>query len=166
MADQELVKVLFVCMGNICRSPTAEGVFRELVQRYGLNDLIEIDSVGTHGYHVGSPPDSRAQAAAAARGMDISDLRARQVTASDFDYFDWILCMDDANLAIIQAECPATHRHKVHRLLDFAPDRRETEVPDPYYGQGDGFSYVLDLIEDASVGLLQAIRPGHADGTR
>lgn len=152
-----MVKVLFVCMGNICRSPTAEGAFRNLVREQGLEHEIETDSAGTHSYHVGKPPDARAQSAAAARGLDISDLRARQIASGDFEYFDWILTMDDANYAVLEAECPERYRHKLHRFLDFAPNRGETEVPDPYFGTGNGFRHVLELVEDASSGLLKAI---------
>ncbi|MEX0731136.1 MAG: low molecular weight protein-tyrosine-phosphatase [Aquisalimonadaceae bacterium] len=153
-----MVKVLFVCMGNICRSPTAEGVFRNMVREQKLEQEVEIDSAGTHAYHIGHPPDTRAQAAATARGFDISDLRARQVIVSDFEYFDWILCMDESNLSILQADCPPSHWHKLHLFLNFAPNLEVAEVPDPYYGHGDGFRYVLDLIEEASAGLLNVIR--------
>ncbi|MEX0873203.1 MAG: low molecular weight protein-tyrosine-phosphatase [Aquisalimonadaceae bacterium] len=153
-----MVKVLFVCMGNICRSPTAEGVFRNMVREQKLEQEVEIDSAGTHAYHIGHPPDTRAQAAATARGFDISDLRARQVIVSDFEYFDWILCMDESNLSILQADCPPSHRHKLHLFLNFAPNLEVAEVPDPYYGHGDGFRYVLGLIEEASAGLLNVIR--------
>ncbi len=161
MADSELVRVLFVCMGNICRSPTAEGVFRNLLKREGLSHLVETDSAGTHGYHVGRPPDARAQAAAQARDIDISDLRARSVELSDFEYFHWIVAMDNDNLANLMAECPRSHRSKVSRLLDFAPESGTEEVPDPYYGGNAGFEHVLDLVEAGSRGLLRAIRTRH-----
>ncbi len=161
MSDTQIVRVLFVCMGNICRSPTAEGVFRHLVRAEGLEHRIDADSAGTHGYHVGRPPDGRAQAAAAARGYDISDLRARQVSRTDFEFFDWVLAMDNDNLANLRAECPETLQKRIHRLLDFASDMDEREVPDPYYGGDAGFRHVLDLVESGSRGLLQAIQSRH-----
>jgi protein-tyrosine phosphatase len=148
-------------MGNICRSPTAEGVFRNLVKEAGLSERIDTDSAGTHGYHVGRPPDRRAQEAAGRRGIDISDLRARQVDGFDFEAFDYILAMDASNLALLEADCPGRWRQKVRPFLDYAPARMEREVPDPYYGGRDGFDYVLDLVEDAARGLLEAIRRDH-----
>jgi len=153
-----MVKVLFVCMGNICRSPTAHGVFRELVRREGLEDRIAIDSAGTHAYHVGNPPDRRAQATALARGIELSDLRARQVEERDFEHFDYILAMDEDNLAILQSQCPPQHAYKVRLFLEFAPQRYEREVPDPYYGGPQGFEYVFDMVEEAAEGLLEEIR--------
>jgi len=158
MTDQSKCRVLFVCMGNICRSPTAEGVFRQLVREYKLEQWIETDSAGTHSYHIGRGPDARSQVAAKADGIDISDLRARQVAADDYAAFDWILAMDDANMANMLAECPPEHAHKLHRFMDFAPERKETEVPDPYFGHGDGFKHVLQLVQAASDGLLARIR--------
>ncbi|MCC5856833.1 MAG: low molecular weight phosphotyrosine protein phosphatase [Ectothiorhodospiraceae bacterium] len=148
-------------MGNICRSPTAEGMFRQLVREHGLEHRIDTDSAGTHGYHVGRPADARAQAAAKARGLDISDLRARQVTRADFEVFHWIVAMDNDNLINLRAECPADLHDRIHRLLDFAPDRAESEVPDPYFGGDAGFRHVLDLVESGSRGLLKAIRDRH-----
>lgn len=148
-------------MGNICRSPTAEGVFRRLVAEQGLAAWIDTDSAGTHGYHVGVPPDARAQEAAARRGVEIADLRARRVEDRDFETFDYILAMDAANLAFLRAMCPSEHRDRIHALLAFAPGRSEIEVPDPYYGGHDGFEHVLDLIEEASRGLLARIRWEH-----
>ena len=156
-----MVRVLFVCMGNICRSPTAEGVFRHLVRAAGLDQAIETDSSGTHSYHIGKPPDERAQVAASRRGYDIGDLRARQFTLADFNYFQWIVAMDEDNLRILRAECPQRLQHRLHRFLDYSARYPETEVPDPYYGSGDGFERVLDLVEDASAGLLEAIRERH-----
>ncbi|BAN69059.1 protein-tyrosine phosphatase [endosymbiont of unidentified scaly snail isolate Monju] len=153
-----MVKVLFVCMGNICRSPTAHGVFRELVRREGLEDRIVIDSAGTHAYHVGNPPDRRAQATAVTRGIELSDLRARQVEDRDFEHFDYILAMDEDNLAILRSQCPPQHAHKVRLFLEFAPQRHEREVPDPYYGGVQGFEYVFDLVEEAAEGLLAHVR--------
>lgn len=150
--------ILFCCMGNICRSPTAEGVFRALLEQHQLHDQLVVDSAGTHAYHVGEPPDTRAQAAALRRGIDLSRQRARRVASQDFDDFDYILAMDRDNHAILLASCPAEHQHKVHLLLDFAPHLAESEVPDPYYGGANGFDVVLDLIEAAATGLLQEIR--------
>ncbi|HKJ94287.1 MAG TPA: low molecular weight protein-tyrosine-phosphatase [Gammaproteobacteria bacterium] len=156
-----MIRVLFVCTGNICRSPTAEGVFRNLVRESGLDELIDTDSAGTHFYHVGASPDRRARDAASRRGVDISDLRARQVDGYDFEAFDYILAMDAMNLEFLLAECPTEHRHRIHAFLDFAPDAAEREVPDPYYGGQNGFEHVLDLIEAASRGLLARIRSEH-----
>ncbi len=153
-----MVKVLFVCMGNICRSPTAHGVFRELVRREGLEDAIQIDSAGTHAYHVGNPPDQRAQATARNRGIDLSDLRARQVTPEDFERFDYVLAMDEENLAILRELCPPGREDRLRLFLDFAPQRPEREVPDPYYGGPQGFEHVFDLVEEAARGLLEDIR--------
>ncbi len=153
-----MVKVLFVCMGNICRSPTAHGVFQKLVEEEGLAHLVEIDSAGTHAYHVGEPPDRRSQAAASNRGYDLSSLRARQVRSGDFEYYDYLLAMDADNLAILEHHCPDEHRHKLRLFLEFASDAPEREVPDPYYGGSRGFEHVLDLIEAASKGLIEEIR--------
>jgi len=161
MRGNEIVKVLFVCLGNICRSPTAEGFFRELVRQEGLDHCIETDSAGTHGYHVGRAPDSRAQQAALKRGIDIKDLRGRQVSVTDFDYYDWIIAMDDGNLANLRAESQKRHLPKIHRLLDFATEQPVREVPDPYYGGDEGFEHVMDLVELGTQGLLQAIRKKH-----
>lgn len=153
------IKVLFVCMGNICRSPTAEGVFRRLVVQARLDHLIQIDSAGTHAYHLGNPPDVRSQRAAHARGIDISRLRARRIEQADFDRFDHILVMDAQNYIDVVALSPsARHREKVQLLLDFAHHVEEREVPDPYYGGTHGFDLVLDLIEDAAHGLLNHLR--------
>ncbi len=153
-----MVKVLFVCMGNICRSPTAHGVFRELVRQEGLEDAIQIDSAGTHAYHVGNPPDQRAQATARNRGIDLSDLRARQVNPEDFERFDYVLAMDEENLAILRELCPPGREERLRLFLDFAPQRPEREVPDPYYGGPQGFEHVFDLVEEAARGLLEEIR--------
>ena len=150
--------ILFVCMGNICRSPTADGVFRQKVADHGLNDLVRVDSAGTHNYHPGSPPDTRAQAAAAKRGYDLSSLRARQITAADYASFDLILVMDHDNLAALQDDCPPEHQHKLRRLTEFCQVHQASVVPDPYYGGADGFEQVLDLVEDACEGLLAHVR--------
>ena len=151
-----MVKVLFVCMGNICRSPTAEGVFRHKVDSAGLSKQIFIDSAGTHAYHVGNPPDTRAQGAALKRGIDLSMQRARRVTEDDFSSFDYVIAMDESNEEDLLAICPAGYEKRVQLFLDFA-NSQEAEVPDPYYGQGRGFEIVLNLVEDASDGLLEHI---------
>jgi protein-tyrosine phosphatase len=156
-----VVKVLFVCMGNICRSPMAEGVFRDLVAREGLAELIETDSAGTHRYHIGEPPDARAQEAISRRGIDISDLRGRAVDPADFAGFDYVLAMDAANFDMLEAMSGEAGTGRLRMLLDFASQHGETEVPDPYYGAFDGFEYALDLIEDAAAGLLADIRAKH-----
>ena len=153
-----MVKVLFVCMGNICRSPTAHGVFRALVQQEGLADRIEIDSAGTHAYHVGEPPDARAQEHARRRGYDLSGLRARQVMREDFEYFELILAMDRGHLEILRRIAPPRHRHKLRLFMEFAEERRGDEVPDPYYGGPGGFERVLDMVEAAARGLLAQLR--------
>jgi len=155
---QEKVRVLFVCMGNICRSPTAEGVFRKLVAEQGLEHIIEIDSAGTHAYHVGHEPDRRAQMAARQRGIDLSNLRARQVALQDYETYDYILPMDNSNYEILTAQSPSHAKTKINLFMSFAPERNELEVPDPYYGGQRGFEIVFDMIEDASNGLLADIR--------
>lgn len=152
------VKVLFVCMGNICRSPTAEGVFTDLVNRTGNQQRFVIDSAGTHAYHVGEAPDLRAQHAARQRGIELKHLRARKVVYGDFEDFDFILVMDDDNFAIVDKACPQQHKHKIHYLLDFASHVKTREVPDPYYGGDQGFERVLDMIESASEGFLQHLQ--------
>ena len=154
---QVSVRVLFVCMGNICRSPTAEAVFRQLVAREGAG-AIAIDSAGTHDYHVGDPPDPRSQAAARRRGVEMGELRARHLTPEDFDAFDYVLAMDERNLADARAIAPATYRARLRLFLEFAPDLGRREVPDPYYGGAAGFEDVLDLAEAASRGLLKELR--------
>ena len=156
-----MVKVLFVCLGNICRSPTAEGVFRKLVQEQNLAHQIEIDSAGTHAYHVGEPPDERAQAAALRRGIDISGLRGRKAIAADIRTFDYVLAMDNENFENLNAICPAGLESKIQLFLEFAPNRPEREVPDPYFGGAGGFDRVLDMIEEAAQGLLEDIRRRH-----
>jgi len=153
-----VVKVLFVCMGNICRSPTAEVVFRHYVERAGLSEKIVIDSAGTHDYHIGSSVDSRTQKAAQQRGYDMSDLRGRQVEAADFSSFDYVLAMDHGNLAILQNLAPKNGNTHPKLFLEYARYHAELEVPDPYYGGADGFERVLDMVEDAAQGLLQEIQ--------
>lgn len=150
------VKILFVCMGNICRSPTAEGVARSMAERRNLPGL-EFDSAGTHGYHIGKAPDARATEAAARRGYDLSVLRARQVAARDFVHFDYILAMDRYNLDLLQQACPEAHAGKLGLFLDFAKGVEMSEVPDPYYGEPEGFERVLDLVENAADGLLKKL---------
>ena len=152
------MKVLFVCTGNICRSPTAEGVFRKLVAREGLSDRVHVDSAGTVGYHVGEPPDRRSQESARLRGIDLSGLRARRAKASDFSEFDYVLAMDFANIDALRSLAPRTSGKKLQLLMSFAPGGEIREVPDPYYVDGDGFERVFDMIEAASAGLLADIR--------
>lgn len=159
MSESEKVRVLFVCLGNICRSPTAEGVFQNVIEQHGLSHWIETDSAGTHAYHVGDPPDRRAQAAAARRGVDLSPLRARRAIEDDFYRFDYVLAMDRDNYAHLESLCPPGHEHKLHLFLGFANGLDVDEVPDPYYGATAGFERVLDLIEAAAEGLLADIRP-------
>ena len=161
MKNKEKTKVLFVCMGNICRSPTAEGVFRQLVEQQGLAGQISVDSAGTHDYHIGDPPDARSQAAAARRGYALSSLRARQVTIEDFARFDYVLAMDEDNLSLLQQQCPDEYCGRLKLFLEFAKDRELREVPDPYYGGAQGFAEVLDLVESAARGLLEHIRATH-----
>jgi protein-tyrosine phosphatase len=148
-------------MGNICRSPTAHGVFRKLVHEAGLAERIGIDSAGTHAYHVGEPPDRRARAAAQRRGIDLSDLRARKAVAQDFAQFDYVLAMDQDNYFELLGICPEEHKGKVLLFMDFAPHMRTREVPDPYYGGATGFERVFDLVEAAAQGLLDEIRARH-----
>ena len=155
---QEKVRVLFVCMGNICRSPTAEGVFRHLVTQKNLQSRIETDSAGTHAYHVGEQPDRRAQLAAKQRGLDLSDLRARRVMLVDYESFDYILAMDNDNYNILVSQSPAHAKPKIKLFMDFAAQRNEQEVPDPYYGGQRGFDIVYEMVEAASQGLLEDIK--------
>jgi protein-tyrosine phosphatase len=155
---QKAFRVLFLCMGNICRSPTAHGVFRQMVRTASLGQLIEVSSAGTHNYHPGEPPDHRSQHTAALRGYDLSDLRARQIQEDDFIRHDLLLAMDWDNLALAEHACPPAMRHKVRRLTEFCRHHDAAVVPDPYYGGEDGFNQVLDLIEDACHGLLDHIR--------
>jgi protein-tyrosine phosphatase len=154
-------RVLFVCTGNICRSPTAEGVFRHLVAEAGLADRIDVDSAGTHGYHIGEPPDPRAVAAAARRGIDIAGQRARRVRPEDFERFDLVLAMDQGHLRHLRALRRAEHRAEIRLLLDYhrppGGNPLLRDVPDPYYGGEEGFDDVLDLIEAASRGLLDSL---------
>lgn len=150
-------KILFVCTGNICRSPTAEGVARGLAQKLGLDEAFEFDSAGTHGYHVGEPPDPRSIAAARRRGYNLASLRARRVTEFDFIRFDRVLAMGPDHLETLQRACPPQHRNKLGLLLDFSERFDLTEVPDPYYGGAEGFEHVLDLVEDAARQLIRQL---------
>lgn len=161
MSVSPKIKVLFVCMGNICRSPTAHGVFRQLVRQAGLEGQIEIDSAGTHGYHVGNPPDERAWATALGRGVDIGDLRARHAGVEDFLHYDYILAMDQDNYRSLSRICPPGMKTKLMLLMDFAPELRRREVPDPYYGGQRGFDQVFDLVEAAARGLLSELTRRH-----
>ncbi len=156
-----MTKVLFVCLGNICRSPTADAVFSKMVAQAGLEDLVDVDSAGTGSWHIGHPPDQRATAAAAQRGYDLSSLRARQVEIDDFHQFDYILAMDEQNMADLSALCPPDHQDKIRLFLEFSADADLTDVPDPYYGGEDGFDQVLNLVESAAIGLLNHIKARH-----
>jgi protein-tyrosine phosphatase len=158
MGNRHPVRVLFVCMGNICRSPTAEGVLRHLVAREAPDLRVEVDSAGTHDYHIGDPPDRRSQAAARKRGIDLGGLRARQLCAEDFDRFDYVLVMDDRNLADAAAIAPSEYRAEFRRLMEFAPEAGRLDVPDPYYGGPEGFEEVLDLTEVGARGWIAAAR--------
>ncbi len=162
MNKEATVSVLFVCMGNICRSPTAQGVFEYLVQDEGLAGHIHIDSAGTHAYHVGESPDRRAMEAASRRGIDMGTQRARRVSEVDFQRFDLVLAMDRDNYNDLLALCPAEQAGKIRLFLEFAPQAGSEEVPDPYYGGGTGFERVLDLVEQAARGLLMEIRQQYA----
>jgi protein-tyrosine phosphatase len=152
------IKVLFVCMGNICRSPTAEGVFTKLIGEKRLASQFSVDSAGTHAYHVGNPPDARAQQAALKRGVELRHLRARKIHSSDFEHFDYLLVMDDENYSILSQDCPDEHKDKLKYFLDYAPHLGVREVPDPYYGEKLGFERVLDMVEDASLGFLETLQ--------
>ncbi|MEX2535726.1 MAG: low molecular weight protein-tyrosine-phosphatase [Trueperaceae bacterium] len=153
--QQAKVSVLFVCLGNICRSPSAEAVFRQLVEEGGLSDRVQIDSAGTGDWHVGAAPDERATAAAKSRGYELSALRARQVAQDDCMQHDYLIVMDGQNFDAVKELCPNAN---ARRLLDFAPDQKVRDVPDPYYGGEDGFDEVLDLIVEATRGLLADVK--------
>ncbi len=154
-----LIRVLFVCLGNICRSPTAEGAFRHLVSAEGLDGQIEVDAAGTHDYHIGKPADDRSRRAAAKRGIDLSRSRGRQVGKRDLDTYDYVLAMDRDNLRHLQHMGGGSA--ELGLFLEYAPDLGVAEVPDPYFGGGDGFEVVLDLAEAAAQGLLAEIRRVH-----
>ena len=155
------IRVLFVCMGNICRSPTAQGIFETLVEREGFGHLIEVDSAGTHAYHVGNPPDSRAQDIARRRGFDLSSQRARKAQSEDFKNFDYLVAMDQDNFHGLMSICPVGMEGKIHLLMDYAPAFRTREVPDPYYGGDAGFERVFDMVEAAASGLLDELKRRH-----
>jgi protein-tyrosine phosphatase len=148
-------------MGNICRSPTAEGVFKQVVMDLKLADKIHIDSAGTHAYHIGKPPDTRAQQTALKRNIDLSSQTARKVNKKDFHHFDYVIAMDHSNYSDLDYLCPDEQKDRLHLFLEFAHNFNEEEVPDPYYGGAQGFEHVLDLVEDASRGLLIDIQHRH-----
>lgn len=160
--EQKKVRVLMVCLGNICRSPTAHGVFQKRVENAGLGNIIEVDSAGTGDWHIGREPDPRACSAAQLRGYDLSPLRARQVHSTDFESFDYILAMDEENLRNLRALCPPQYHDRLQLFLHFAGDDVAPRyVPDPYYGEEDGFQLVLDLVEDGADALLNHIKRHH-----
>ncbi|TMH51210.1 MAG: low molecular weight phosphotyrosine protein phosphatase [Betaproteobacteria bacterium] len=152
--------VLFVCTGNICRSPTAEAIFQKLAADAGIAESVTADSAGTHGYHVGEPPDPRAQEAAAKRGYDLSALRARRFEQADFQRFDLILAMDRDHYSILSNMARHSAGHKLKLMMSYARRFADEEVPDPYYGGSQGFERVLDMLEDAARGLLESLRKG------
>jgi protein-tyrosine phosphatase len=158
-----MVRVLFVCMGNVCRSPISQGVFEELVRREGLEGEISVDSAGTHSYHMGRAPDPRAQESARRRGLDLSLQRARRITPEDCERYDYVLTMDGENYRLVSALCRSGSA-EIQPFLDYAPDCTQTEVPDPYYGGPEGFERVMDLVEAASKGLLEDIKKKHLVG--
>jgi protein-tyrosine phosphatase len=151
-------RILFVCMGNICRSPTAEGVFRKLLAERAPELDVDVDSAGTHGYHDGHPPDPRACRAAERRGIDLKPLRARRVSPSDFERFELVLAMDEQNREFLLEASPPQYRSRIRLFLEFAPHLERREVPDPYYGGSTGFEHVLDLVEEAAAGLIEHLR--------
>jgi protein-tyrosine phosphatase len=154
-----MIRILFVCMGNICRSPISQGVFESVLRREGLEDEVFVDSAGTGNWHIGSPPDERAQRSAGLRGLDLGEQRARQISRRDCNDFDYVLTMDEENYRTVSALCGGDA--VVRPFLDFAPDLPEREVPDPYSGGPNEFEHVLDLVEEASEGLLMDIRERH-----
>ena len=153
------VNVLFVCMGNICRSPMAEGVFLRDINNAGLASDIGVDSAGTHAYHIGKPPDERGCLAATKRQVEIGSLQARRIEMADFSHFDYILAMDRQNLDMLRYLCPPRHRDSLHLFSEFSPQLKNREIPDPYLGKQKNFEEVLDLIEIASHGLVDTIEP-------
>lgn len=152
-----MTRILFVCMGNICRSPTAEGVVSNIIINNRLEDLIKVDSAGTHGYHIDEPPDRRTREAALRRGVDLSGLRARKVVPEDFERFDLLLAMDRDNLALLKRGARPEHHAKLGLFMRYASRFEVEEVPDPYYGGEEGFELVLDMAEDAGQGLIEAL---------
>jgi protein-tyrosine phosphatase len=159
-------RILFVCMGNICRSPTAEGVFRYIAGQEAPDLVLHVESAGTHAYHLGEPPDPRAQRAAERRGVSLAEIRARRVVAEDFGRFDRIVAMDQFNVALLQEQCPVDLRERISLFLEYAPQVGRLDVPDPYYGGSNGFELVLDLVEEASRGLLNELRAGAANRSK
>ena len=157
-----MVRVLFVCLGNICRSPIAQGVFENVLRREGLEDEVFVDSAGTGTWHVGEPPDQRAQRSASARGLDLSSQRARRIAPDDCETFDYVLTMDEENYRAVASLCRGSA--VVRPFLDFAKDTPEREVPDPFYGGPEGFEHVLNLVEEASEGLIEDLRVHHLEG--
>lgn len=162
-SPRDKVKVMFVCMGNICRSPSAEAVFHYMVQTSGLRDYVEVASSGTHDYHVGGAADKRSHAAAKSRGIDLSAHRAQHLKKEHCAEYDYIIVMDRSNYHHVMDICPPEHQEKIHYFLDFAPQLNLKEVPDPYFGGSEGFENVLDLVEAASAGLMAEIRERHVD---
>ncbi len=151
-------RVLLVCMGNICRSPTAEGILRHCIKINGLSDKVEVDSAGTHGYHVGEPPDPRTQRAALSRGYNLSQMRARRVAPQDLEYFDLVLAMDKTNLDNLRRMAPADKHDRIKLFMDYSENFDDDEVPDPFYGLGHGFDLVIDMVEDAAKGLTDELK--------
>jgi len=151
------INVVFVCMGNICRSPTAEGVFRHVVKQRNLSEKIEIDSAGTHAYHIGESPDSRSQSTALTRGVNLSAQRARKAMAEDFERFDYVIAMDRSNYEDLKRLGQGSDLTRLHLFMDFTPVWDNQEVPDPYYGGANGFEQVFDMVQSASEGLLEHI---------
>ena len=156
-----VIKVLFVCTGNICRSPTADGVFRNMVRDAGLEEHISVDSCGLSAYHVGELPDPRSREMAQSRGIDLSDIRSRKIRPADYQEFDYVLAMDDGHLRDMRRQAPNTHQHRIELFLDYHPTMAGQSVPDPYYGGVNGFVDVFDMIEEASNSLLAHIREKH-----
>ena len=150
-----MTKVLFVCMGNICRSPSAQGVFEKLLDNKGMREKYKVDSAGTHSCHVGGIPDTRSTQIAKLRGIDISQQRARKISNQDFEAFDYIVVMDNENHMNVKMMCPKKYHHKIFKMMSFSPSSKYTEVPDPYYGGEQGFELVLNLLENASIGLYE-----------
>ena len=152
------MKILFVCMGNICRSPTAHGLFQSMIRKEQLNEIIEIDSAGTHSWNIGNPPDISSQKTAKKHNVDISELRARPIVKEDYNYYNYIIAMDENNLSNMLIDCEDENRYKLKLLLEYADNTTITEVPDPYGGGMDGFESVYDLIEQGCSGLLRALQ--------
>lgn len=161
-----MLRILFVCMGNICRSPTAEGVFRQKLRDCRLEDQVDVASAGTHGYHIGESPDQRTQRAAAQRGYDLSNIRARKIAQQDLDYFDLILAMDQNSLETLRLLCSPEQAERLELFMRSSTRFEDDEVPDPYYGLGQGFDLVLDMVEDASDGLIERVKQGLSQAAR